>query len=76
MVVELASISIAVAYGEEFPSTLDGLVELDLLDFIAPAWRTRNTVEVGHHRAKDSLLVCDTCVHRYGAGRFSTSVLH
>jgi hypothetical protein len=55
MVVELASISIAVTYGEEFPSTLTGLTELDLLDFIAPAWRTMNTVEVHSPFAAESV---------------------
>jgi hypothetical protein len=44
-VTALASTSIAVAMGDEFPSSVTGLVEIDLLEFVPPAWRDRYPIE-------------------------------
>jgi hypothetical protein len=42
-VVALASISMAVAFGEEMSSNAEGLVAADVADFIVPAWREQKT---------------------------------
>lgn len=41
--VKLAAISMAVAFGEEMPETVDGLVEASVTDFIPPDWRGLRT---------------------------------
>ena len=38
--VHLAAISMAVAFGEEMPSTVEDMVESSVIDFIPPDWRT------------------------------------
>lgn len=38
-VVRLAAISMAVAFGEEMPSTADDMIEASVTDFIPPDWR-------------------------------------
>jgi hypothetical protein len=43
-VVALASISMAVAFGEEMALTAEGLVAADVIDFIVPTWREQKSV--------------------------------
>ena len=42
---ELSCISFAVAFGPDFPDTVDALVEASVVDFILPAWRDRKPSE-------------------------------
>ena len=41
----LAGISMAVAFGEDMGTTVDELVEGNVIDFIAPAWTSKNSPE-------------------------------
>lgn len=41
--VKLAAISMAVAFGEEMPDSIDGLVDASVTDFIPPDWRGLRT---------------------------------
>lgn len=43
--VQIAAISMAVAFGEEMPSTVDDMVEGSVIDFIPPDWRESKTAE-------------------------------
>lgn len=42
----LAGISMAVAYGENMGSTIEELVETNVMDFIVPSWRDKNSPEI------------------------------
>ena len=44
-VVELACMSMTVAFGEELPDTVDGLLNEGMLDFFPPAWREEKSPE-------------------------------
>ena len=44
-VTELASMSMTVAFGEDMPTTVDGLLGEGMLDFFPPAWREEKTGE-------------------------------
>lgn len=43
--VQLAAISMAVAFGEEMPSTVEDMVEGSVIDFIPPDWRNTKPAE-------------------------------
>lgn len=44
-VIELASMSMTVAFGEDMPTTVDGLLAEGMLDFFPPAWREEKSPE-------------------------------
>ena len=44
-VIELSCISFAVAFGADFPTTVDEMIQNNVTDFIMPSWRNKRSAE-------------------------------
>ncbi len=59
----LAGISMAVAFGESLPSTVEYLVDANVMDFIVPSWREKKAPEEWAAmilQSRDALVISDT----------------